>query len=273
MADPLRGKTFGVPVGRRIVTEFLRAGRSIPLVSLRRDFTIPNVVEARNARTPSISWVCIFAKAYALAARRHYHLRWNWLTFPWARIYEHPTSECAVVVEREWAGEKVALAARVRAPEDKSLVEFDEHVRRFRDAPVLEVSPFRQLLRIARMPGFVRRFLFWSSLNCSGYKRCKRFGTFAVSSLGPYGSETLTPVVPLTTYLTYGPISPEGRVSVGVIFDHRVMDGGHAARALEDTERIMNSLVAAELRALARDSAWHVEPLSDGPAKPHRLSL
>ena len=63
------------------------------------------------------------------------------------------------------------------------------------------------LLRVARYPALLRRFLFWLTLNCSGYKRCKRFGTFVISSLGNHGCELLTPDLPLTSYLTFGLIS------------------------------------------------------------------
>ncbi len=115
-----------------------------------------------------VSWIALFAKAYGLAARRHVHLRRNWLTFPWARIYEHPHSECVVLVERDWQGEEIVLGAKVRAPEDAAVAEIDRHIRRFRSEPVASISPFRQMLRIARYPALIRRLIFWSSLNCSG---------------------------------------------------------------------------------------------------------
>jgi hypothetical protein len=256
MAERSRGKSMPVSAGRRLVYEFLRQSRRVPLVTLRREFHVPALVAAR--REAKLSWVAVFAKAYALVAQKHERLRWNWLTFPWARIYEHPHSECVVLVERDWHGEEIVLGAKVRAPEFAPLAEIDGHIRRFRTEPILSISPFRQMLRVARYPGFLRRLVFWSSLNWSGYKRCKRFGTFLVSSVGNYGCELLAPHVPLTGYLTFGPISADGHVAVSLAFDHRVMDGRHAARALEDMERILNTTLLMELR-LSRTEPAPVE--------------
>lgn len=252
MAVPTRGSTFRLSTGRRIVCELMRAGRGVPTVTVRREFSIPAVVEARAARRLAISWVCIFAKAYALAAQRIPNLRWNWSAFPWGRIYEHRESVCAVVVEREWESENIVLGGKIRGPENMALTVFDAKVRELRDRPVNEVRHFRQVLRWARLPWPLRRMITWTVFRRSGHNRAKRAGTFAISSLGQFGVETVTPVVPLTAYLTYGPISGDGKVTVGLIFDHRVMDGRHAARALEEMEHLLNTGIAAELRAAVR---------------------
>jgi hypothetical protein len=265
MANGSRGKSVPLTAGRRLVLEFLRQARNVPLVTLRREFAIPALVAARGEANPKLSWVALFAKAYALAARRHVHLRHNWLSFPWGRIYEHPQSECVVLVERDWYGEEIVLGAKVRAPEETPLAEIDGHIRRFRQEPVLSISPFRQMLRIAAYPTPLRRLVFWSSLNLSGYKRCKRFGTFLVSSLGNYGCELLAPHVPLTGYLTFGPITTDGHVAVSLAFDHRVMDGRHAARALEDIERIMNTSLLMEMRLTRSEPMPPVEALRELP--------
>ena len=174
MARRTYGKSIPIRDGRRLVLEYMRHSRDIPLVTVRREFTIPALVIARAEYSPKLSWVARFAKAFALAAIRHPHLRRNWLSFPVGRIYEHPNSECIVLVEREWQGEEAVLGAKLRAPESMNLATIDGHIRRFKNDPVLSVSPFRQLLRVARYPALLRRFLFWLTLNCSGYKRCER---------------------------------------------------------------------------------------------------
>jgi hypothetical protein len=198
MAGRARGTHVPITAGRRLVFELMRQSRNVPLVTLRRQFSIPALAAARAEGRPKVSWVALFGKAYALAARRHAHLRRNWISFPFGRIYEHPESECLVLVEREYQGEEAILGARVRAPETMPLLEFDRHIRRFRTEPVWSISPFRQALRLARLPGLLRRFLFWFGLHCSGSRRCKRFGTFMVSSLGNFGCELLRTPMPLT---------------------------------------------------------------------------
>ncbi len=195
-----------------------------------------------------MSWTGLFMKAYGLAARRHPVLRRAYIPYPYARLYEHPRSDCTVLIEREWEGEPIVLGAKVISPETTSLTQIDEHLRRFREDNVLSISPFRQVLRLGRQPWPLRRFAFWSSLYLSGYKRAKRFGTFMMSSLGAHGVEQMHPLTPLTTYLTFGPIQPDGRVTIKVIYDHRVMDGRHVARVLVDLEQLLNTTLADEVR-------------------------
>ena len=151
------------------------------------------------------------------------------------------------MIEREHAGETILLGSKIRAPERQSLDAIDGHLRRLREAPIHDISDFRQWLRVGTMPSFVRRFLFWHTLNLSGHKRAKRFGTFSISSLGNMGVEQHHPMSPLTTYLTFGPISTAGRVDIKVIYDHRVMDGRTVARVLNDIEETLNTQVLEEL--------------------------
>lgn len=251
MAHSPRGVTRPVTTGRRIVAEFLHQARDIPHVAVRREFAIPKLVAVRSETRPRVSWVALFARAYAMAARRHAALRRNWIRFPWPRIYEHPVSAAVVLVEREWEGDDIVLGAKVHEPERMGLADIDRYIRRYQTAPVGSISSFRQLLRIGRYPALLRRFVFWTALHWSGYRRCRRFGTFLISSLGQFGCDQTVVRMPLTGYLTFGPIGKDGKVMVGLTFDHRVMDARTAARSLEDMERFLNTALVAELRALA----------------------
>src|SRR5207249_3591452 len=114
--------------------------------------------------------------------------------YPRPHLYQHPSSECAVLVERDWDGEKVVLAAKIRDPAGQTLAAIDKHLRRFQSARFAEVSDLRQLVTMARLPGFLRRFVFWSTLYFSGSTRSTRFGTFMVSTLGNLGAEQVHPL-------------------------------------------------------------------------------
>ena len=107
-----------------------------------------------------------------------------YLTFPYHRIYEHPCSECSLLVEREWQGEPIVLGAKIVGIEDKSLAQLDGHIERF--LPILDdvwnISDFRQLLRMAGYPKWLRRFGMWQMLNWIGPRRARRAGTFMISS-------------------------------------------------------------------------------------------
>jgi hypothetical protein len=253
--DSPRGKVIPMHVGRRLVAELMHHARKVPSLPLAKTCRLEAVVAARAQASPSPSWTAIFMKAYGLVSQEIPELRRAWIPFPFPRIYEHPISECGVLMEREVQGEPVVLGVKIRGPETRALAEIDEHLRTFREAPVEKVSAFRQLLRLARLPWPLRRWFLWRVLSLSGYRRARRMGTFIISSLGNYGVEQMHPLTALTTYFTFGPISPAGEVTLKVIYDHRVMDGRAVARVLVRLEEVLNGAVLDELRGLARKAA------------------
>lgn len=62
-------------------------------------------------------------------------------------------------------------------------------------------------------------------------------GSFAVSALGSHGAAIIDPISVWSSFLNYGPIAPDGGVDIYLSVDHRVIDGGPAARAI----RALNS--------------------------------
>ena len=59
------------------------------------------------------------------------------------------------------------------------------------------------------------------------------------------------PIPVWSSFLNYGPIAPDGGVDIYLSVDHRVIDGGPAARAIRALEAALNGPVLDELRALA----------------------
>jgi hypothetical protein len=252
MSNDRRGKRLPISPARRFVLELMHHAKQVPSLPLARDTDVSTLIEAR--RRADVSWTAVFMKAYGLVARMIPELRRTYVRWPWPHYYEHPVSECALLVEREFEGENVILASKVRGPENGSLRSIDEAIRRYRNKPVLEVSAYRQILRLGRMPGFLRRFLMWQTLNTSGYAKSKRLGTFAISSLGNLGVEQMHPLCPLTTYLTFGPIADSGIVNVKIVYDHRVMDGRTVGRALVELEQVLQTQLRSELEGMAPPS-------------------
>jgi hypothetical protein len=247
-----KGICLPLSPARKMVLEFMHHARRVPSLPLAKRLNVPAVAAARRDALPRPSWTAIFLRAYGLLSREHPELRRAFIPWPYRHFYEHPCCECAVLIEREWRGEQVVLGAKVRAPEESSLAALDERLRCFKEAPVEEVSPFRQILRLGRLPWVLRRFTFWQTLYLSGYRRAKRVGTCMMSSLGTYGVEQYHPLTPLTTYFTFGPVSPRGRVTAKIIYDHRVLDGRTVARCLADLEQILHADILTELRELGR---------------------
>jgi hypothetical protein len=188
-------------------------------------------------------------KAYALVGAEHAPLRRSLLEFPWPRLYEHPWMNCALAIERTYQGEEGVFVGIFRAPEQQSLSQLQQSVEWYKKETLEKVGFYRMALRFSKAPTPVRRLLWWGTLNVSGFKRCKRFGTFGLSSYGSLGAEQVHPISPLTTTLTYGPIDHvSGQVVVKLIYDHRVLDGAFIARRLRDVEEILRGPILTELK-------------------------
>lgn len=245
------GQTLRLSRGRRMVIDWLHFSRAAAPVTVERVVRIPEVAAARLAANPRPGWYPVLLKAFALAAVRVPDVRRSLLTFPYARLYEHAGSVAAVTAERELDGEPAVLVFQVRRPEEMPLTEIDARFQQAKTAPLKEVAAFRRALRLLRLPRPVRRLAWWLGLRVSGAWRERHFGTFAASSVVGAGGTLVNPLAPLTTLFTFGPVGPDGLVVLRLVFDHRVMDGVPAARALVETEAALRGEVLAELRALA----------------------
>ena len=106
---------------------------------------------------------------------------------------------------------KGSSSASSGLPSSRASAQLQEALAWYKNEPLEKVGFYRQALRFSHVPTPVRRFFWWGTLNVSGYKRCKRFGTFGLSSYGNLGAENLHPISPLTTTLTFGPIDPADR--------------------------------------------------------------
>jgi hypothetical protein len=273
MQEP-KGRYLRLPGPRRFIGDLVHFAHRIPSAPVSRSINVSELVEPRKSHPARPSWACLFMKAYALVGAEHAPLRRSFLEFPWARLYEHPWMNCALAIERTYQGEEGVFVGIFRAPEQQSLVQLQQAVEWYKNETLEKVGFYRMALRFSHAPTPLRRFLWWGTLNISGYKRCKRFGTFGLSSYGSLGAEQVHPISPLTTTLTYGPIDPAaGHVVVKLIYDHRVLDGAYMARRLLDIEETLKGPILAELRdgrsALVPDASAAGPPLVTPLLKPH----
>ncbi len=244
------GRNIPLSLPRRFVGDLVHFARKVPTVPVERRMNLAAVVAARETATPRPGWCAIFTKAYAMTALRHASLRQAYLSFPTPHLYEHPISVASVAIERRLMDEDAVLFVPFRRPDEKSLAELDEELRRLKETPIEKVSAFRRALRLSALPRPIRRLVWWIGLNVWGRKRAHYMGTFGVSVYAGLGAASLHPLSPLTTALNYGVIDAQGMVDVRIIYDHRVMDGATVARALFDLERVLRCEVLAELHAM-----------------------
>jgi hypothetical protein len=248
MASPA-GRSLPLTIPRRLICDLLHFARKVPTVPVQRVIDVADVAEARSQLASRPSWCAVLTKAYAVVAARVPELRRAYLPFPRPRLYEHPTSVASVAVERQYQGEPAVFFGHLRCPDQQSVTHVDRHLRHFKEAPVESIGGYRRALRVSRLPRPLRRLAWGVGLNWSGGTRARYLGTFGVSAYSSLGAESLHPLSPLTTTLNYGVIGGDGRVTVRVVYDHRVLDGATVARALGQLQEVLSRDLLAELRA------------------------
>ncbi|MCI0379751.1 MAG: hypothetical protein L0215_19275 [Gemmataceae bacterium] len=244
------GRSYALSPFRRMVVELMHFCSKVPGCSVDRRLHLGELLAARNACFAKPSWYAIFAKAYGIVARDTPILRTSYMTFPWARLYEHPFNIVTLNIEREWQGEKVILQAHVRRPECRTLTAMDDKVRYFKNAPLESIKAFRNTLRMGKLLGPLRRFMMWGTLNIFGRRRCHNFGTFSITSVASAGAGLLYVTPLLTTTLHHSLFDEHGNLEMRIIFDHRVLDGATAARAVADFDEVLRREILTELRSM-----------------------
>jgi hypothetical protein len=245
------GRNIALSLPRRLVCDLVHSAHTIPTVPVQCAMNVGPLAFARTQLNPRPSWCVIFTKAYAQVAAEFPELRRAYLSFPWARLYEHPTSTASVAVERIYEGEPSVLFAHIHNPEKLGLMEIERQLRRFKEDSVDTIPDFRSSLMMTRLPRPIRRLAWWYITHARGYRKATWLGTFGVSVYSALGVESLHPLSPLTTTLNYGVIHDNGDVTVRVIYDHRAMDGSTVGRALIRLGQVLNHDILAELRNLA----------------------
>ena len=246
---PAVGRSLPLSLPRRWICDLLHFARQVPTVPVERRIDVRAVFDARARLQKRPSWAAIFTRAYGLVAREVPELRRYFMSFPRPHLYEFPYSIASVAIERVYGGENAVFFAHLRSPETQTVDSLDRFLRDFKEKRVEEFGLFRRALDIAKYPRLLRRFVWWYGLNVNGKKRGKRLGTFGVSVYSGLGSESLHPLSPLTTTLNWGVIE-NGWVTVRVVYDHRVMDGGTVARAQARLSEVLNQQIAEEMKLL-----------------------
>lgn len=246
----MRGKRKNISLPRRLICDLMRASMDVPFVSLSRSLNIRPLLEARAGAMAPAGWAALFVKAFALVARDEPILRTVYAKWPRPMLYELPTSVALVAVARIEDGEECVMPQRIAAPEAMALAAVDAEIRRAKTAPIEDVPMFRKIMRATRLPLPLRRLSWAIGLNF-GRQRGNWFGSFAVSSVAAYGGGELHPITPGPFIVSYGRVEPDHTIHVVIRWDHRVTDAAPIARVLTRLEQVLNTEIAAELRAAA----------------------
>jgi hypothetical protein len=249
MPQPV-GFTIPLSLARRHRCDLIHLARQTPTQVMQRNMNLGITLATRSLASPRPSWHAIFTKAYALVAQLWPQLRRAYLSFPLPHVYEHPACVASVALERRFLDEDALFYVPICQPDLLALNDLDLHLRRCKDQPVEQIGAFRRSLLFTRLPGPIRRWLWWLTLNALGRKRAASLGTYAVSACPALGAELLQPLAFVTSTLTFGVIHPNGSVDVRISSDPRVLDAPLVARVLVDLERVLTHEIVAELRYL-----------------------
>lgn len=242
-----------IPPSRAMVCDILRYDRKVPTCAHDRYFDLNEVVAARDSARIRVSWPAIFMKAYVINAARFPRLRQTWMGWPWPHLYEHPKHVGTLVMHRVFENDDWLFWVRLNDLGQRSLVEITQEIQRNQTEPADRL--FKRQVWMAKLPSPLRRICWWMTFQLSGSKKCKRLGTFFLTTISGKGAEIQEPPSILTSGFTYGPIDEHGKCRVTISYDHRLMDGHHVADILAGFEQSMRGEMLAELRTLTQSQA------------------
>lgn len=258
--SPDRGRYLSLSLPRRWMCDFLHASRQMPLIPFERRMDLGRLAEARSSVRNAPGWCALFTYAFARMAAVRPDFRRSYVPFPWPRLYEHPHTVASVAIEREFQGEPAVFFGVIRDPASQTLADVEAHLRRFKEEPIEENFHFRRMIRVARYPRLVRRFLWWYLLRWSGPIAAENAGTFGISVTAATGCAALALLSPVPYTLNYAPLDERGYMNVRLHLDHRLIDGGPAAKGMNHLEEILNRELVAELRQMEQSSDMAERP-------------
>ncbi len=238
-----------------MIGDFLAMSQPIPLAHGERRIDIRPLRAAVAAARPRPNWLPLFFKAYATVAAARPMLRRLYVRRPWPRLYEYPENIGSIVISRVLEGEEALFYLPISSPEKRPITEIDNLLKEARLKPLEQIPAFRRQLRLARLPGLIRRTVYRLGMDWMGHQRVRLLGTFGMSVLASMGIANLTTWVPWTTMIHYTPFDEAGSMFLRIAIDHRVLDGLEVAYALREMEEILNGPILEEVRQLPRTSA------------------
>lgn len=245
MVDSKDGRVFGIPRNRRLSWDLLHFNKSVPQCAHSRTMNLAAIAEARSHSAVRISWPALFIKAFAIVAAEVPELRQTWYRWPFAHLYQHPSSNGVLTVQRQFRNAPWLFWGCIEKPEELSLEEIQNRIQQFTTECPKRI--FRQQVRLAGLPTLLRRMIWGWNIHVAKSKRASRLGTFFLSTLAGQETEIQVPPSIQTGCLTYGPLDEGGLCRVTLAYDHRVMDGAAVAGILKCLELTLLETVRPEL--------------------------
>jgi hypothetical protein len=210
-----------------------------------------------------VTATAILLKAIGIAQRLHPASRTAIL--PWGRTVTFNDIVAGFTVERYVGQQPAVFFGAIESPDSKPLVQVAEELRAYGEDEISSVPQLDIEDRFNNMPWLFRRFILWMGMRFPKVRLRYMGATFGLSSLGKFGCRGLIPPCVSTSTFGVGTIEPRAVVREGAIvvrpmmtlilnFDHRLIDGGPAARFMQDVQKLvegeLQSYIEEELRLL-----------------------
>lgn len=238
-----------LPRGRRGTWTFLHSGaRETCHVYLSADVDATAIRQARAADGGKLSYVSLVVKAAADVVARYPQARslLQGSTIR-PRLAEIDDVHVKVLFDKTVEGQRCVVSGTVSAAQDLSVLEVQDAIDTYKNAEVAETGPFRQVLRMQRLPLAVARLVFRAAMR-DAERRAALQGVFSVTSVGHEQVRSIYPMIYGTLGFGMGrivdtPVVRDGQVNVAPLldlsltFDHRVIDGALAAEVLAQVKQ------------------------------------
>ncbi len=247
-----RDKRLLLPNSRALPSDIATMACRVPTSRIDLWMNLSGLAAVRASASPRVSWAALFIRAYGLVTDQMPCLRQTYWRWPFPHIYQHAQSVAMLAVQRDESRPRLCWG-RVANPAALPLTAIQSWIDRYQTEPVSKA--FRKQVWFSRFPTLLRRILWWLVMNLSGRRRGRQLGTFSISSLAGQGVLNRDHPTLLTTSLSYGPLSPSGECLVTLLYDHRVLDGMQAARALHRLRDHLQHTMVNELKMMQRRAA------------------
>jgi pyruvate/2-oxoglutarate dehydrogenase complex dihydrolipoamide acyltransferase (E2) component len=233
-----------LPAARRGTWTFLHAGaRETCHVYLMTDVDATRMRRARADSGGKLSYVSLLVKAAADVVAdypRARSLLQGGRTRP--RLAELDDVDVKVLFDKTHQGERCVVSGTVRAAQRMSAIEVQDAVNTYKDAEIDDQGPYRQMLRLQKLPLALSRLVFRMAMR-DAERRSALQGAFSVTSVGHEPVRAIFPMIYGTLGFGIGriaetPVAREGLVQIvpqftlSLAFDHRVIDGALASEVL-----------------------------------------
>jgi hypothetical protein len=203
------------------------------------------------------SVTAILLKSIAIAQRAHPITRTALL--PTGKLVLLNRIAAGFTVERLVKGEPAVFFGLIKEADSKPISQIARELQSYTSCEISENPELSIQDRFNNMPWLFRRIFLWFGLRFLGIRLKYMGATFGLSSLGKFGMKTgCAPSVSTSVFgvgqVEERPVAVDGKVEVRPIlslvlsFDHRVIDGGPAARFMQDVVQLLQGGLEAYVR-------------------------